>query len=123
MTGMMRDMTVDAARMARAAGLGFATATDLANWLVEKKGMAFRDAHHVSGRAVALAEAQGIELDKLSLDALQAIEPSITNEVRVELGTARSVRRRASYGGTAPQNVLKMARAWSKRLEKERGKV
>jgi len=121
MTGMVRDLEPDAERMAKAAGLGHATATDLANWLVEKKGFAFRDAHHITGRAVASAEEQGIELDKLSLSELQAIEPSITVEAKAELSIARSVRRRTSYGGTAPQNVLKMARSWLKRLEKERG--
>jgi argininosuccinate lyase len=122
MTGMVRDMEPDAGRMARVAGLGYATATDLANWLVEKKGLAFRDAHHVAGRAVAAAEEQGIELDQLSLNELQAIEPRITAEAIPEMGIRRSVSRRASYGGTAPQNVLKMAKSWSKRLEKERGK-
>ncbi len=122
MTGMVRDMKADTARMSKTAGLGYATATDLANWLVDKKGFAFRDAHHITGKVVALAEEQGVDLGELSLDQLQAIESAITAEVRAELSTTRSVKRRTSYGGTAPQNVLKMVRSWLKRLEKERGK-
>ena len=73
MTGMVRDMAVDAAAMKRAAGAGYSTATDLADWLVRTLGLPFREAHHVTGRAVALAEAKKLGLEKLALADLQAI--------------------------------------------------
>ena len=73
MTGMVADMTVNAAAMKKAAGSGYSTATDLADWLVREAGLPFREAHHVTGRAVALAEAKKLPLDKLPLEELQAI--------------------------------------------------
>jgi argininosuccinate lyase len=78
----------------------------------------FREAHHITGRIVAAAEAQALPLDQLPLKALQAIHPRITADVFSVLSVAASVRSRTSYGGTAPQNVRKMARGWIKRLEK-----
>jgi argininosuccinate lyase len=119
MTGMVGDMQPNAAAMRAAAGGGFSTATDIADWLVRKLGMPFRDAHHVTGRIVALAEAQDVTLDKLSLAAMQAVEPRITKDIFAVLSPESSVKSRVSYGGTAPQNVRKMARAWIKRLEKQ----
>jgi len=103
--GMVDDMTVDAARMRTAAAGGFSTATDLADYLVSALGMPFRDAHHATGRIVALAEARGCALDALPLDALQSVEPRITDAVYAHLTVEGSVARRTSYGGTAPTRV------------------
>ena len=116
MTGMVRDMTPDAERMRAAAGLGYATATDLADWLVQNLKMPFRDAHHVTGRIVAAAEKAGVTLDRLPLPAMQAIEPRITMAVFRVLSVERSVASRTSVGGTAPKNVRSQARKWLSRL-------
>ena len=116
MTAMVADMTPDAARMLAAAGLGHATATDLADWLVQKLDMPFRDAHHVTGRIVAAADKAGVELDRLPLPAMQAIEPRITLEVFKVLSVERSVASRVSLGGTAPKNVRREANKWLSRL-------
>jgi argininosuccinate lyase len=116
MTGMVRDMTPDKARMKAAAGQGYATATDLADWLVRELKMPFREAHHVTGRIVAAAEKQGVALEALPLAAMQAIEPRITREVRAVLSVEQSVKSRASHGGTAPKNVARAAAAWLKKL-------
>jgi argininosuccinate lyase len=120
MTGMVRDMEPDTARMKKAAGAAYATATDLADWLVQKLGLPFREAHHVTGRIVAAAEREGVPLSRLPLAAMQAIEPRITEEARSALSPERSVKSRTSYGGTAPANVRREARKWLKRLEKTR---
>jgi argininosuccinate lyase len=116
MTAMVADMTPDAARMRAAAGLGHATATDLADWLVQKLDMPFRDAHHVTGRIVAAADRAGVELDRLPLPAMQAIEPRITLDVFKVLSVERSVASRTSLGGTAPKNVRREANKWLSRL-------
>jgi argininosuccinate lyase len=118
MTGMVRDINVDAAAMKRAAGAGFSTATDLADWLVRTLGLPFREAHHVTGRAVALAEAKKVGLEKLPLADLQEIHPGITGDVFSVLSVQNSVKSRTSYGGTAPSEVRKQVRAWKKRLAK-----
>jgi argininosuccinate lyase len=118
MTGMVSDMTVDTAAMKRAAGAGFSTATDLADWLVRKLGLPFREAHHVTGRAVALAESKKVGLERLALGDLQAIHPGITEDVYSVLSVQNSVKSRTSYGGTAPSEVRKQIRAWKKRLAK-----
>ncbi|HEY0911948.1 MAG TPA: argininosuccinate lyase, partial [Bradyrhizobium sp.] len=120
MTGMVIDLVPDEARMKSAAGEGYATATDLADWLVRALKMPFRDAHHVTGRIVAEASKQGIALHELSLQAMQAVEPRITKDALAVLSVESSVKSRTSYGGTAPKNVLTQAKAWLKRLEKER---
>jgi argininosuccinate lyase len=120
MAGMVRDLVPDEARMRLAAGEGYATATDLADWLVRTLKMPFRDAHHVTGRIVALAAKDGVALHELPLKAMQAIEPDITAEVMAVLSVEASVKSRTSYGGTAPKNVRAQAKAWLKRLEKER---
>jgi argininosuccinate lyase len=117
-TGMVEDMEARPEAMRAAASGGYATATDLADWLVRVLKLPFREAHHVTGRIVAAAEAQNLPLENLPLDAMRTIEPRITNDVFSVLSPEKSVASRASYGGTAPQNVLKMARAWRKRLEK-----
>ena len=118
MTGMVRDLTPDAKRMKAAAGAGYSTATDLADWLVRTLQMPFRDAHHVTGRIVGLAAARGVALEKLSLEEMQGVEPRISEAVFQVLGVERSVKSRTSYGGTAPANVKKQARGWLKRLAK-----
>jgi len=116
MTGMVLDMTPDAKRMKAAAGAGYATATDLADWLVRNLKMPFREAHHVTGRIVALAAERGVPLEKLSLAEMRSIEPRITEDAFDVLGVERSVKSRTSYGGAAPANVRRQAKAWLKRL-------
>lgn len=118
MSGMVGDLEPNADAMHNAAGRGFSTATDLADWLVRELKMPFRDAHHITGSIVADAEAQGLELQDLPLSAMQAHEKRITNNVFSVLSVENSVKSRTSYGGTAPQNVTKSARSWLKRLEK-----
>ncbi|MGJ0508455.1 MAG: argininosuccinate lyase [Methylocystis sp.] len=112
MAGMVRDMTVNRARMRAAAGGGFSTATDLADWLVRRLNLPFREAHHVTGRVVALAEGRGVGLEDLALADLQGVEPRITAEVFEVLGVDKSVESRTSYGGTAPDNVRRAAQSW-----------
>jgi argininosuccinate lyase len=119
MTGMVGDMTADKARMRNAAGLGYATATDLADWLVQKLAMPFREAHHATGRIVAAAEQAGVGLDRLPLAAMQAIEPRITADVFNVLAVERSVASRTSLGGTAPKNVRREAERWLARLHEK----
>jgi argininosuccinate lyase len=118
MTGMIGDLTVNAAAMKKAAGAGYSTATDLADWLVRVPGLPFREAHHVTGRLVALAADRKISLEKLSLADMQEVEPRITDDVFAVLGVEKSVRSRTSYGGTAPANVRKQAKRWLARLNK-----
>ncbi len=115
-TGMVKDLTPDAKRMKAAAGAGYATATDLADWLVRALEMPFREAHHVTGRIVALAAERGLALEKLSLEDMRSIEPRITADAFGVIGVERSVKSRTSYGGTAPANVKRQAKAWLKRL-------
>jgi argininosuccinate lyase len=119
MTGMVGDMEPDAARMRAAAGDGYATATDLADWLTRTLDLPFRQAHHITGRIVAKAAAAGVALDGLPLKAMQAIEPRITKAVFDVLAVEASVRSRAVYGGTAPKNVRAQARRWLQRLTKK----
>jgi argininosuccinate lyase len=114
--GMVRDMTPNTRHMKKAAGLGYATATDLADWLVRVLNLPFRDAHHVTAKLVGVASGRKVGLEKLTLDEMRAVEPRITGEVYEVLGVERSVRSRVSYGGTAPANVRKQARRWIKRL-------
>jgi argininosuccinate lyase len=121
-TGMLQDLKPNAAAMATAAQFGFSTATDLADWLVGNLKLPFREAHHVTGRIVAAAESSGVPLDKLPLEVMRDIHPGITQAVFSVLSVRNSLRSRASYGGTAPQNVRKMARSWIKRLERPAGK-
>ena len=118
MTGMVRDMTPDVARMRAAAGEGYSTATDLADWLVRTLKMPFREAHHVTGRIVAQAAAEKIPLHALPLAAMQAVEKRITKEVFAVLSVDNSVKSRVSHGGTAPRNVRLEANRWLKALAK-----
>jgi argininosuccinate lyase len=112
MTGMIEGAAFNTARMRAAAELGYATATDLADWLVRAAGIPFREAHHITGSAVKLAESRGIALDALPLTDLQAIDARIDESVYATLSVDASVAARASYGGTAPDQVrLQVARA------------
>ena len=106
-TGMVRDMTVHADAMARAAGAGHATATELADWLVQEAGLPFREAHAITGRIVRHAEERGCELAALALADLQAIEPRVTEDALALLDPATAIGRRTSEGGTAPGEVAK----------------
>ncbi|MBS3929155.1 MAG: argininosuccinate lyase [Sphingomonadales bacterium] len=105
MSGMVEGATFRTTRMRAAAELGYATATDLADWLVRQANIPFREAHHITGAAVKLAESRGIALDALPLADLQAIDARITDAVFAALSVDASVASRASYGGTAPQQV------------------
>jgi argininosuccinate lyase len=118
MSGMVSDMAPDTARMKKAAGEGYATATDLADWLVRKLNLPFREAHHVTGRIVAKASEAGTPLHRLPLDAMREVEPRITAEVFDVLSVGNSVRSRVSYGGTAPKNVRAAAKKWLKKLDR-----
>src|SRR5579885_798738 len=120
MAGMVTDLEPDVARMKKAAGEGYATATDLADWLVRALKIPFRESHHIAGRIVARAAEQGAALHRLPLAAMQEIEPRITDDVFTVLSVDRSVKSRASYGGTAPKNVRAQAKKWLRKLEKER---
>ncbi|MCA3260879.1 MAG: argininosuccinate lyase [Telmatospirillum sp.] len=116
MTGMIDDISVDAARMKATASAGFTTATDLADWLVRVLGMPFREAHHATGRIVRRAEEKGCDIADLSLADMQAIEPRIDKSVFKVLGVENSVASRTSFGGTAPANVKKAVAAARRRF-------
>ncbi|NBZ88207.1 argininosuccinate lyase [Stagnihabitans tardus] len=112
MTGMVSDMTANREALHKAASSGFSTATDLADWLVRSLGLPFREAHHVTGRLVALAEEKGCDLPDLSLSEMTSAHPGITQEVYSVLGVENSVRSRMSYGGTAPDQVRAQVARW-----------
>jgi len=114
--GMVRDLQADTGRMRAMAGSGFATATDLADWLVRVLRVPFRTAHHVTGRLVARAEARGVDLAALTLDEMQAEEPGITADVFGVLTVDASVASRTSLGGTAPLRVAEQAARWQQAL-------
>ncbi len=114
--GMVRDMTPDTARMKALAGSGFSTATDLADWLVRVLKMPFRDAHHVTGRIVALAEQKGVDLPALTLADMRFVEPRITDQIFGVLTVEASVNSRTSFGGTAEENVAAAAKKWLEAL-------
>jgi len=117
MTGMIHDLEAVPERMAAVAGAGFSTATDLADWLVRRLGLPFREAHHVTGRIVAEAERRGCGIEDLPLSALQEVEPRIvTQEVYAVLGVENSVRSRTSFGGTAPLRVGEQVAWWREKL-------
>lgn len=116
MTGMVGDLAVNREKMAAVAGSGFSTATDLADWLVRVANVPFRDAHHITGRAVAAAEDKGCGLDALTIEDFKAIDERITSQVFKVLSVENSVKSRTSFGGTAPDNVRAQAKAWRARL-------
>jgi argininosuccinate lyase len=116
MAGMISDLEPVRDRMAAAAGAGYSTATDLADWLVRELGLPFREAHHVTGSVVKRAEQLGLDLEALPLAELQAVEPRITQGVFDVLSPAASAASRTSYGGTAPVQVRTQIQRWKERL-------
>ncbi|WP_234854988.1 argininosuccinate lyase [Paracoccus everestensis] len=116
MAGMLSDLTANRDRMEAAAASGFSTATDLADWLVRELGLPFRDAHHVTGSLVALAEKKGCDLPDLTLDDMQGVHADITDKVFGVLGVHNSVASRQSYGGTAPDQVRAQITRWKGKL-------
>ena len=116
MEGMVRDMTANPEALRAAASSGFSTATDLADWLVREAGLPFREAHHVTGRLVAIAEAEGKDLPDLTLDQMKSAHEAITEGVYDVLGVDNSVASRTSYGGTAPDLVRAQVALWKERL-------
>ncbi len=116
MTGMINDLIPSEDRMRAAAGAAYSTATDVADWLVRKAGLPFREAPHVTGRIVAEASARSVELSELPLDAMQAIHAGITDDVYSVLSIEASVASRTSFGGTAPDNVRQAAQVWLEKL-------
>ncbi len=117
MTGMVSDMTANRENLEASAASGFSTATDLADWLVRALGMPFRDAHHVTGALVKMAEDKGCDLPDLSLDEMQSIHDKITKDVFDVLGVHNSVASRMSYGGTAPARVREQVARWKEQLQ------
>jgi argininosuccinate lyase len=116
MEGMVKDMTGNRENLEAAAGSGFSTATDLADWLVRALNMPFRDAHHVTGTLVAMAESRGCDLPDLTLEDMQSVHDKITEEVFGVLGVHNSVASRTSYGGTAPAQVRTQVARWKEIL-------
>ena len=115
-TGMVRDMGVNAQKMRAAAGAGFSTATDLADFLVREAGLPFREAHHVTGRIVALAEERRVALEELSLQDMKSVDDRLSDAVYSVLSVDSSVASRTSFGGTAPDNVRAQIGWWRERL-------
>ncbi|WP_420012725.1 argininosuccinate lyase [Tateyamaria sp.] len=116
MDGMVRDMSANRESLAAAAGSGFSTATDLADWLVRVLGLPFRDAHHITGSLVAMAESQGCDLPDLTLEQMKSAHEGITQDVFDVLGVENSVASRTSYGGTAPSQVRAQVARWKEVL-------
>jgi argininosuccinate lyase len=116
MEGMVRDMSANVDALEAAAASGFSTATDLADWLVRETGLPFRDAHHVTGALVAMAESKGCDLPDLSLDDMRSVKDTITEGVFEVLGVHNSVASRTSYGGTAPAQVRAQVARWKEVL-------
>ena len=116
MTGMVTDMSANRASLTAAAASGFSTATDLADWLVRELGLPFRDAHHVTGSLVKMAEDKGIDLPELSIEEMKSVHPGISEAVYTVLGVENSVRSRQSWGGTAPDQVRLQVARWQERL-------
>jgi argininosuccinate lyase len=116
MTGMVADMKARPDDLRVAAAMGFSTATDLADWLVRELGLPFRDAHHITGSLVAMAEKKDCDLPELTLEDMQSVHAGITKSVFDVLGVDNSVASRTSYGGTAPDNVRAQIARWKKDL-------
>jgi argininosuccinate lyase len=116
MTGMVRDLKANPERMRAVASADYSVATDLADWLVRKVGLPFRQAHHVTGRLVGIAADKGVDLDKLTLAEMQAVEPKIDRSVYRVLTVEASVNARKSLGGTAPANVVRAVAEARKRF-------
>jgi argininosuccinate lyase len=118
LTGMIETVTFVPERMRAAAEQGYSTATDLADWLVREADVPFREAHHITGHLVKLAEDKGCRLSDLPLAEMQAVHPGITQDIFSVLAVQNSVKSRTSFGGTAPSEVRKQIRAWKKRIAK-----
>ncbi len=116
MEGMVRDLSANRPALEQAASAGFSTATDLADWLVRDLGLPFREAHHITGSLVKLAEDKGCDLPDLALDEMQKIHGEITQAVYSVLGVHNSVASRTSHGGTAPDNVRAQIARWKEVL-------
>ncbi len=116
MTGMMADLGINRDVLAAAAGAAYSTATDLADWLVREADVPFREAHHITGQIVKLAEAKGLTLSELSLADMQAVSPKLNETVFSVLTPAASAASRISYGGTAPDNVKTQVKLWKEKL-------
>jgi argininosuccinate lyase len=112
MTGMLGDLTVNREKMHAAAASGFSTATDIADWLVREANIPFRDAHHITGQVVALAEKKGCGLDGLTIEDFKTVDERIDSRIHKVLSVENSVKSRKSYGGTAPDNVLAQVARW-----------
>jgi argininosuccinate lyase len=121
MTGMIQTITFYPGAMRAAAAKGFSTATDLADFLVRELGLPFRDAHHVTGRLVAMAEAASVDLSDLDLTQMQSVEPRLSDAIYSVLTVEKSAASRTSFGGTAPSEVARQVAAWEKRLDSEIG--
>lgn len=119
MAGMVETIRFKPDMMQAAAGRGYSTATDLADWLVREAGLPFRDAHHATGQIVALAESKGAELAELSLADLQKVNSAITKDVFNVLTVEASASSRTSYGGTSPVRVAEQVAQWTQRLRLE----
>jgi argininosuccinate lyase len=117
MTGMVEDLKVNEIAMRKAAGEAYSTATDIADWIVRVLKKPFREAHHITGRIVAMAEARGSGLADLSLKELQSVEPGITADIQSVLSLDASVSSRMSFGGTAPERVREQVRYWQEQLK------
>jgi len=117
MTGMVGDMKPNAPVLEKAAASGFSTATDLADWLVRKLNMPFREAHHVTGTLVKRAEDQGCDLPDLTIAQMQSVHADITHDVFQVLGVHNSINSRTSYGGTAPDQVRAQIARWNEVLK------
>ena len=120
MTGMVGDLVANRDRMRASAAAGFSTATDLADWLVREANIPFRDAHHITGQVVALAEQKGCGLDGLTIEDFKFIDQRIDSRIHKVLSVEASVASRKSYGGTAPENVLAQAARWKQLLTGEK---
>jgi argininosuccinate lyase len=116
MAGMVRDLKANADRMRAVAAADYSTATDLADWLVRSLGLPFRQAHHATGKLVALAASKAVDLGALSLEEMRVVEPAITNDVYRALTVEASVAARANFGGTAPKNVKRSVAAARRRF-------
>ena len=116
MEGMVKDMSANVDNLEAAAAAGFSTATDLADWLVRETGLPFRDAHHVTGSLVAIAEGKGCDLPDLSLEEMQSVSAAITGGIYDVLGVHNSVASRLSHGGTAPARVREQVARWKEIL-------
>ncbi|MCB5199876.1 argininosuccinate lyase [Loktanella sp. TSTF-M6] len=116
MAGMVADMTANRESLRAAAATGFSTATDLADWLVRELGLPFREAHHVTGSLVAMAEDAGCDLPDLTLAQMQSVHDGIRQDVFDVLGVENSVASRTSFGGTSPVRVREAIAQWQKHL-------